>query len=57
MRHYDRDVFLYQPIGENAGGESAVGFTIGAGGLATSVAIENLDRNHQGTFTRVLPTA
>ena len=27
-RHFDRDVFLYQPVGENAFGESAVTFTV-----------------------------
>ncbi|HEY7031448.1 MAG TPA: serine hydrolase [Thermomicrobiales bacterium] len=56
MRHYDRDVFLYQPVGENAGGESAVSFAIGADGRATGVTIENLDRNLQGGFTRAAPT-
>jgi hypothetical protein len=52
MRHYNHDVFLYQPVGENAGGESAVAFTIGAAGLAGSVTIEILNLSHQGTFTR-----
>jgi CubicO group peptidase (beta-lactamase class C family) len=56
MRHYAHDTFLYQPVGENAAGESAVTFTIGADGLAESVTIEILDLSHQGTFTRALPT-
>lgn len=53
VRHFDRDVFLYQPVGENAYGESAVIFAVGADGRAVSVVIENLDLNQQGTFTRV----
>ncbi|CAN5343855.1 serine hydrolase [soil metagenome] len=61
MRHFDRDLFLYLPIdgspshrlGESPYSESAVTFSIGADGQATSVVIENLDLNHQGTFTRV----
>jgi hypothetical protein len=30
LRHFDRDVFTYQPIGENAAGRSAVSFAVGA---------------------------
>jgi CubicO group peptidase (beta-lactamase class C family) len=52
MHHFDRDVFTYQPIGENAYGPSAVTFTVGAGGKATAMTIENLDLNGQGTFRR-----
>ncbi len=52
MQHFDRDVFSYQPSGENAGGLSAVSFAIGADGKAKTVTIENLDGNGQGTFTR-----
>ncbi|MGH7155869.1 MAG: serine hydrolase [Acetobacteraceae bacterium] len=52
LRHFDRDVFTYQPTGENAYGRSAVAFTIGADGKAVDVTIENLDIDHQGTFTR-----
>ena len=51
MRHFDRDVFTYQPAGENAYGPSAVSFTVGADQKATSVTIENLDANGQGIFT------
>jgi CubicO group peptidase (beta-lactamase class C family) len=53
LHHFDRDVFTYQPAAENAGGPAAVTFTIGADGKAMSVAIENLDTNGQGTFTRM----
>jgi hypothetical protein len=52
MRHYSHDTFLFQPIGENAGGESAVSFTIEPNGLAGAVTIEILDLSHQGTFKR-----
>lgn len=52
IRHYDRDVFLYQPTGENAAGPSGVTFTVGPDRLATSVVIENLNINGQGTFNR-----
>jgi len=52
LRHFERDVFIYQPVGENAYGPSAVTFTVGADHKATSVTIENLDINGQGTFSR-----
>lgn len=52
MQHFDRDVFTYQPSGENAAGLSAIIFTIAADRRATAVTIENLDINGQGTFTR-----
>jgi CubicO group peptidase (beta-lactamase class C family) len=52
LRHFDRDVFTYQPVGENAFGPSAVTFTVAAEGKATSVMLENLDVNGQGRFDR-----
>ncbi len=52
MQHFDRDVFTYQPAGENAAGLSAVTFTIAADQKAASVTIENLDINGQGSFAR-----
>ena len=52
LRHFARDVFTYQPVGENAGGPSAVTFTVGPDQKAIAVTIENLDRNGQGTFSR-----
>lgn len=52
MWHYDHDVFLYQPTGENAGGPSAVTFEIGPERLAMSVTIQILDIDGQGTFPR-----
>jgi CubicO group peptidase (beta-lactamase class C family) len=54
LHHFERDVFTYQPIGENAYGPSAVTFTIGADQKAMSLTIENLDTNGQGTFSRLL---
>lgn len=51
LRHYDRDLFLYQPVGENAGGLSAVTFTVGADGKAEKVVLENFDVTGEGTFT------
>ncbi len=57
MRHFAHDVFLYQPVGENAAGESAVSFAIGAGGSASTVTIEILDISHQGTFVRPVAPA
>ena len=53
LHHFDRDVFTYQPTGENAYGLSAVTFTVGADKKAARVVIENLDVDGQGSFTRV----
>ena len=53
LRHWDRDVFIYQPVGESAGGLSGVTFWVGPDQKASKVVIENLDTNGQGTFTRV----
>ncbi len=55
MRHFNHDVFLFQPVGENAGGESAVSFAVGADGLAGNVTVEILDSSGQGTFLRAIP--
>jgi CubicO group peptidase (beta-lactamase class C family) len=52
LHHYARDVFTYQPVGENAAGLSAVTFMVDAAGKATSVIIENLNIHGEGTFTR-----
>jgi hypothetical protein len=52
LRHWDRDVFLYQPEGENAGPLSAVTFLVGPDRKATRAVIENLDIHGQGTFAR-----
>ncbi len=52
LRHFDRDTFLYQPVGEMAGGLSAVTFTIGPDGRAAQIVLENLNVGGQGAFLR-----
>lgn len=54
LRHWDRDVFIYEPTGEMASGLSGVIFRIGPDRKASSVRVENLDVHGQGTFTRML---
>ena len=53
MKHYDRDTFTYETEGENAVGRSGITFTIGPGGKATQVVVENLNVRDEGTFKRV----
>jgi len=53
LKHYDRDIFTYDTIGENAVGRSGVTFTIGPDGHATQVVVENLNAHDEGTFKRV----
>ena len=53
LKHYDRDTFTYDTIGENAVGQSGVTFTIGPDGQATQVVVENLNVHREGTFKRV----
>lgn len=50
--HYDRDVFAFDPIGENAGAPSAVVFTVNEDGLAAEVTIAYFNEFEQGTFWR-----
>jgi CubicO group peptidase (beta-lactamase class C family) len=52
LRHWDRDVFIYQPVGEMAGGLAGVRFSIDPGRQADRVLIENLNVHSQGTFAR-----
>ena len=52
LRHFDRDFFTYQPVGENAYGPSGVSFALGTDRKAASLTIENLDISDQGSFTR-----
>ncbi|MGC0330583.1 CubicO group peptidase (beta-lactamase class C family) [Streptomyces sp. SAI-170] len=52
LRHYDGDTFSYRTTGENAVGLSGVTFTVGSGGRATKVRVENLDTTGLGTFAR-----
>ena len=53
LRHWDRDVFTYQPTGESAGGPGGLRFSIAPDGQSDGVLIENLNINGQGTFSRV----
>lgn len=53
MQHYNRDVFSYLPVGENADGRSGITFQVEADGKASSVVVEDLNGEKQGTFTRV----
>jgi len=53
LKHYDRDTFTYDTIGENAVGRSGVTFTIGPDSQATQVIVENLNVHREGTFKRV----
>src|SRR5262249_47264012 len=55
MKHYDRDTFTYETVGENAVGTTGVTFTIGADGKATTVVVENLNVRGEGTFMRPQP--
>ncbi|MFE3030284.1 serine hydrolase [Streptomyces canus] len=52
LTHYDGDTFSYRTTGENAVGLSGVTFTVGSGGRADKVRVENLDTSGLGTFTR-----
>lgn len=53
LTHFDRDSFTYVTQGESAVGTAGVFFHPGADGQATSVTVENLDVDGEGTFTRV----
>jgi CubicO group peptidase (beta-lactamase class C family) len=53
MRFFDRDIYLYDPTGENAGRTSTMIFTIGVDGLASDVTIEYLaTKSADGTLVR-----
>ncbi|HEU0116119.1 MAG TPA: serine hydrolase [Thermomicrobiales bacterium] len=52
LTHYDRDVFFFQPPGENAFGPSGAIFDVGPAGAAQRLTIEWLDVTGQGTFRR-----
>ncbi len=53
LKHWDRDVFTYQPTGESAGGPGGLRFSVAPDGQADGVLIENLNLHGQGTFSRV----
>ncbi|MDH6554739.1 serine hydrolase [Streptomyces sp. SAI-041] len=52
LAHYDGDTFSYRTTGETAVGLTGVTFTVGSGGRADKVRVENLDTSGLGTFTR-----
>jgi CubicO group peptidase (beta-lactamase class C family) len=52
LRHYDRDVFAYQPTGENAYGLTGLSFLVGPDEVASSFVVDYLDEFKQGTFVR-----
>ncbi|MFJ5788227.1 DUF3471 domain-containing protein [Streptomyces hydrogenans] len=52
LSHYDGDTFFHRTTGETAVGLSGVTFTVGSGGQADKVRVENLDTSGLGTFTR-----
>ena len=52
MEHFDRDIFSFQPRGENAGGPSAVTFTVKPDAQATQVIVEYFNIHGAGVFTR-----
>jgi CubicO group peptidase (beta-lactamase class C family) len=52
MAHYTRDVYTFEPTGENGGVTAAVTFTVGADAIASQVVVENLNLAKAGTFVR-----
>lgn len=52
MKHYDRDVFTYLPVGENANGPCGINFTVDPNGKANAVTIEYFNEFIPEIFTR-----
>jgi hypothetical protein len=52
MTHYDRDVFTFETIGENASGASGMFFTLDSEGKASDLRIGAFDIHGEGTFVR-----
>jgi CubicO group peptidase (beta-lactamase class C family) len=52
MTHYDRDVFTFETIGENASGASGMFFTLDREGRASDLRIGAFDIHGEGTFVR-----
>lgn len=53
LEHVNADTFMFQPVGENAYGPTAVTFTRAGDGVnAQSVTIDYLNQTGQGTFIR-----
>jgi CubicO group peptidase (beta-lactamase class C family) len=52
LKHYDRDSFTYQPVGESAAGPTLATFTVGADRKASRFQVEHLTADGHGAFTR-----
>lgn len=52
MTHYDRDIYTYETVGENATGLSGISFLIGKDGKATQISIDNFNVHSPHLFTR-----
>jgi len=52
--HWSRDTFVYQTASESSAGQAGVFFSVGPGGMATSLAVENLNTLGEGTFQRTV---
>ena len=55
LKHYDRDLFTYETIGENGTGATGVTFTIGADQKANTAVVESLNVRGEGVFKRIFP--
>jgi len=53
LTHLGRDTFTWQPEGENAGGRSALVFSLGADGKATGFTDDYLGSGGPGTLARI----
>src|SRR5262245_54283516 len=52
LKHYDRDSFTYQPVGESAAGPTLATFTVGADRKASRFQVALLTADGHGAFTR-----
>ena len=52
LKHYDRDIFTYDPDAEDLDGISGLRFDVTSDGKAARVLIENLNANGEGLFER-----
>lgn len=52
LSHWDGDTFLFQPMGENAGGPGAVEFQRADDGVVSSIFVPFFNVNGSGTFLR-----
>jgi CubicO group peptidase (beta-lactamase class C family) len=57
LTHWDRDTFIYTPLGENENYPAPVTFAVGPDGVAVAMTVASLDAGGQGTFTREEATA